>query len=413
MPAQVPLAGPTVIPQRRTGPTTMTPPRRRARPAVRPGPAPLVGASSPARSPTAWPWPRSSSSPPWSASLMQAFPELGVDHRRIVAAARDGQPVPRARGRCRGSWSTTWSCSRWRCPRSRASPSRAVFTVAVIFLLALHHHADRRSAGPGSASPAAWGSRCWPTSATGSRARACCPTCPTPWHAESVIRSAGGTPFAGDFFVVGDIETGPPRRRRWSTSPARATGPAPARCCSPGRWAAWSPRVEPAEFLPAANAYLLNHPWQDGFATAVHLSLDLATGAFRIWTAGHPPALHWRAGAGRWTPAGVRGPDARPDPGRRLPRAPAGSCARGDALMLYTDGMVETRTRRHRDRHRPADRPGRPPAAQQLRRAARPAGRLGRAAAATTARCSWSGATERRRDGSRSGGGAESRRVAP
>ena len=34
------------------------------------------------------------------------------------------------------------------------------------------------------------------------------PDLPGPWHAESVIRSAGGTRFAGDFFVVGDVDTG-------------------------------------------------------------------------------------------------------------------------------------------------------------------------------------------------------------
>jgi hypothetical protein len=34
------------------------------------------------------------------------------------------------------------------------------------------------------------------------------PTLPRPWHADSVISSAGGTRFSGDFFVVGDIESG-------------------------------------------------------------------------------------------------------------------------------------------------------------------------------------------------------------
>ena len=44
--------------------------------------------------------------------------------------------------------------------------------------------------------------------------------------------------------------------------------------------------LEPAEFLPATNAYLINHPWQDGFATAIHLSVDLASPAT-------PEAVYW------------------------------------------------------------------------------------------------------------------------
>ena len=35
------------------------------------------------------------------------------------------------------------------------------------------------------------------------------------------------------------------------------------------------------QFLPAANTYLLSQNWDGGFATAIHLHLDLATGACR------------------------------------------------------------------------------------------------------------------------------------
>src|SRR5690606_40537280 len=53
------------------------------------------------------------------------------------------------------------------------------------------------------------------------------------------------------------------------------------------------------EFLPAANAYLLEQEWDEGFATAVHLALRLDTGEYWIATAGHPPAVHLHAGSGR------------------------------------------------------------------------------------------------------------------
>jgi serine phosphatase RsbU (regulator of sigma subunit) len=156
-----------------------------------------------------------------------------------------------------------------------------------------------------------------------------------------VIRSAGGTRFAGDFFVVGDVQTG-----RLDVTVVDVSGKgdrAGTRALLlAGAMGGLVTAVEPGEFLPAANTYLINHPWQDGFATAVHLSLDLATGTYRIWTAGHPPALHWRAGAGRWTPLESEGPMLGLIPETDF--LPAGGVLRpGDALMLYTDGMVETR----------------------------------------------------------------------
>ena len=224
------------------------------------------------------------------------------------------------------------------------------------------------------------------------------PDLPAPWHAESVIRSAGGTRFSGDFFVVGDIESG-----RLDVSVVDVSGKgdrAGTRALLlAGAMGGLVTAVEPGEFLPATNAYLLNHPWQDGFATAVHLSVDLASGAFRVWTAGHPPALHWRAGAGRWTPLESEGPMLGLIPDADFHEA-GGMLRSGDALMLYTDGMVETRTHRHRHRHRPADRPGRPQAAQQLRRGARRPWSTRRAAGPTTGPCCWSGATEPRLIGS-------------
>ncbi|MBO0847317.1 MAG: serine/threonine-protein phosphatase [Nocardioides sp.] len=167
------------------------------------------------------------------------------------------------------------------------------------------------------------------------------PDLPAPWHAESVIRSAGGTRFAGDFFVVGGTETG-----RLDVAVVDVSGKgdrAGSRALLlAGAMGGLVTAVEPQEFLSATNTYLINHPWQDGFATAVHLSVDLYSGAFQVWTAGHPPALHWRAGAGRWTPLESEGPMLGLIDEVDFQRA-GGILRSGDALMLYTDGMVETR----------------------------------------------------------------------
>ena len=168
------------------------------------------------------------------------------------------------------------------------------------------------------------------------------PDLPRPWHAESVIRSAGGTRFSGDFFVVGDIDSG-----RLDVSVVDVSGKgdrAGTRALLlAGAMGGLVTALRPEEFLPATNAYLLNHPWQDGFATAVHLSVDMGSGVFHVGTAGHPPALHWRAGAGRWTPLASEGPMLGLIPDAEFHEA-GGVLRAGDALMLYTDGMVETRS---------------------------------------------------------------------
>jgi serine phosphatase RsbU (regulator of sigma subunit) len=99
--------------------------------------------------------------------------------------------------------------------------------------------------------------------------------------------------------------------------------------------------LPPAEFLPAANDYLLRQDWDEGFATAVHLSLDLTTGAYEIRNAGHPPAAHRAAGSGRWQLRSGQGPALGLLEGVDFPVV-SGHLRPGDAVMLYTDGMVET-----------------------------------------------------------------------
>ncbi len=93
-------------------------------------------------------------------------------------------------------------------------------------------------------------------------------------------------------------------------------------------------------FLPAANDYLLRQDWDEGFATAIHLSLDLERRQLR-GPHRRPPARG--AAPGRHRPlerAAERGADPRADEGRGLPVA-AGRLVHHDALLLYTDGMVE------------------------------------------------------------------------
>jgi serine phosphatase RsbU (regulator of sigma subunit) len=99
--------------------------------------------------------------------------------------------------------------------------------------------------------------------------------------------------------------------------------------------------LEPERFLPAANAYLLRQDWSEGFATAVHLAIDLDTGEFELRSAGHPPGTQLVAGTGRWAVHEAEGPvlGLLEDAEFAVVRA---TLNRGDAVLLFTDGLVET-----------------------------------------------------------------------
>lgn len=170
------------------------------------------------------------------------------------------------------------------------------------------------------------------------------PDLPKNWYAESALRSAGGSPFAGDFvvasrregdcrldFVVVDVsgkgEDAGTRALLLSGAFGGLLGALPA-----------------DEFLPAANDYLLRQNWSEGFATAVHLSVDLTTGDFVVRSAGHPPAVQLLAGSGKWIVHESEGPVLGLIENAEFFEV-RGRMRSGDAVLLYTDGLVETPTR--------------------------------------------------------------------
>jgi hypothetical protein len=165
------------------------------------------------------------------------------------------------------------------------------------------------------------------------------PELPPGWRTESALRSAGGSPFAGDFFVA-TLAT--PSRLELAVVDVSGKGEeAGTRALLlSGAFGGLLDALPPDQFLPAANDYLLRQEWLEGFATAVHLSLDLVDGGFEVRTAGHPPAALRQAGTGKWSVLPSEGPilglmqDA-------VFRAVVGRIAHHDALLLYTDGMVE------------------------------------------------------------------------
>jgi hypothetical protein len=167
------------------------------------------------------------------------------------------------------------------------------------------------------------------------------PALPGEWYSEAVMRSAGGSSFAGDFIVASTS----PDRRSLEVAVVDVSGKGEQAgtrsLLLSGSFGGLLGALPPEQFLPAANDYLLRQDWSEGFATAVHLCLDLGTGTFELRSAGHPPAVQLHAGSGRWAVHEAEGPVLGLIPGATFAVA-RGRLLGGDALLLYTDGLVET-----------------------------------------------------------------------
>src|SRR5512144_1697163 len=166
------------------------------------------------------------------------------------------------------------------------------------------------------------------------------PPLPGRWRAEVAVRAAGGSSFGGDFLVsILDAEGGELELVLVDVSGKGVDAGTRALLLS-GAFGGLIGAIPPEEFLSAANAYVLRQRWEERFATAVHVVVDLLTGSYVVESAGHPPAAHFEAGSGRWlltegdgTALGL------------LPKAEYvtahGVLGHGDALLLYTDGLIE------------------------------------------------------------------------
>ncbi|MEX2291515.1 MAG: PP2C family protein-serine/threonine phosphatase [Mycobacteriales bacterium] len=160
------------------------------------------------------------------------------------------------------------------------------------------------------------------------------------WAGEAVIRPAGGAPFAGDFVVSSLTDCGRTLELALVDVSGKGIEAGTRSLLLSGALGGLLGSLRPEEFLPAGNRYLHRQAWDEGFATAVHLVLDLETGAFVVESAGHPPVAHFDAGSGRWRLLSAEG--------LALGLVPAvtyvgesGRLGPGDALLLYTDGLVE------------------------------------------------------------------------
>jgi Stage II sporulation protein E (SpoIIE) len=164
------------------------------------------------------------------------------------------------------------------------------------------------------------------------------PALPEGWGSVSVLRPAGGSSFGGDFLV--SACDGKTLEVALVDVAGKGVDAGTRALLLSGAFGGLLGSVPREEFLSTCNAYLRRGEMTEGFVTAVHLALDLTTGEYMVTSAGHPPAAHLDASSGTWRITQARGivlgvvADLRLVPEQGVLRP-------GDALMLYTDGLVE------------------------------------------------------------------------
>jgi serine phosphatase RsbU (regulator of sigma subunit) len=173
------------------------------------------------------------------------------------------------------------------------------------------------------------------------------PVLPQDWGAELSVLSAYGDSFSGDFLVTSRHDEVLELALVDVSGKGIAAGT--RSLLLSGAFGGLLGSMPYETFLPAANSYLLRQAWDEGFATAAHAMINLTTGDFSLGSAGHPPCVRFSAGSGRWEVLeGDEGPVLGVTEGPAFPRI-RGRLERGDALLLYTDGVIEVRNRDLRD----------------------------------------------------------------
>lgn len=170
------------------------------------------------------------------------------------------------------------------------------------------------------------------------------PELPAGWTSQSAMLSAGGVKFAGDFLVANLAEDESALEMVLVDVCGKGVSAGTQSLHFAGALGGLIGALPPLGLFAAGNDFLLRQDWEEGFATAVHVLINLETGAYSVINAGHPPALRWDAVAKEWTIDGARGM-ALGITKRAEFHQTTGKLAPGDALMFYTDGVVETRVK--------------------------------------------------------------------
>ncbi len=169
------------------------------------------------------------------------------------------------------------------------------------------------------------------------------PELPEGWHSQSAMRAASGVGYGGDFLVA-SLHEDPPRRLELILVDVcgKGVGAASRALQFGGALGGLIGALPPREMFLAANDFLLRQRSDETFATAAHVLLDLDSGDYQMMSAGHPPVLMWSAARADWSLDGARGTALGVTRDVEL-HTTTGRLYPGDALLFYTDGMVETR----------------------------------------------------------------------
>lgn len=172
------------------------------------------------------------------------------------------------------------------------------------------------------------------------RAQGEMPALPDGWAAEIVLRSAGGSSFSGDFLVSSRHDD--VLEVALVDVSGKGVDAGSRALLLSGAFGGLLGSTAPDVFLASVNSYLLRQNWDEGFATMAYAVIDLSTGGYRLSTAGHPPCVHYQAGSGQWR---LRESGGGPLLGVFADAdfaAESGRLERGDALLMFTDGLIET-----------------------------------------------------------------------
>lgn len=173
-------------------------------------------------------------------------------------------------------------------------------------------------------------------------ARGTVPPLPAGWRAQSAMVAAFGVGYAGDFMVADlDQETGQLDLVLVDVV-GKGVKAAPSALLLAGALGGLVGAVRGQAVFEAANTFLLRQDIEETFATAVHVSIDLVSGHYTILSAGHPPALRWSPATDAWLVDNSRGLALGIVPHPEIV-ASHGVLEPGEALLFYTDGVVETR----------------------------------------------------------------------
>ncbi|GEL46270.1 membrane protein [Cellulomonas hominis] len=168
------------------------------------------------------------------------------------------------------------------------------------------------------------------------------PPLPDGWRVQTALRSAHREAFSGDFVVTATRAQGRVLEIALVDVSGKGQDAGVRSLQLSGALAGLIGQLPSEEFLPAANAYLLGQDWEEGFATAVHLTVHLATGEYTVASAGHLPPVHLHAGSGVVELLSTVGSPALGIVAGAAYGQVHGRIEPGDALLLYTDGLVET-----------------------------------------------------------------------